>query len=73
MKNAISRSYADNFKRECKQSASSFEFNTVDMIVIGLITTSLNVVSTACFKWNTSLKLADAGKPKFFFVYKRIN
>lgn len=63
-KNAISRSYADNFRRECKHNASSFEFNTADRIVMGLITTSLNVVRSVCFNRNKSLQSIDAGKPK---------
>lgn len=63
-KNAISRSYADSRRRECKQRASSFEFKTVDKIVIGLIGTSLNVVCIICFKRNKSLHSIDAGKPK---------
>lgn len=62
-KNAISRSYAESRRRECKQRASSFEFKTVDRIVIGLIGTSLKVVCIICFNRNKSLHSIDAGKP----------
>lgn len=67
-KNAISRSYADSLSRECKQSASSFEFNIVDKMVMGLIATSLNVVWVVRFKRNKSLELIKAGKPEIVLV-----
>lgn len=62
-KNAKSRSYADNLSRECKHNACSFDFSTVEMIVIDLISTFLNDVCSICFKRNKSLHSIEAGKP----------